>query len=554
MTQAPPAAPMTGGLTEPPLAAAAGGGRWWWPACLPLLLLAGLPSARFLLFAANQDAGWLERITPFLALLMALAVGRGDATRRWLMPGILSLAGWPWVLLFAAVARLPLWWAGEVVAAAEWLPRRALRLLRCPPAPAQPWAGPTRTAVLWGLLLAALAANAAVFLNSREAAIIGIDGQWYLQASESLLARGTFEAKHPLVTDGRPAPSRATRMPGYPLFLAGARLAAGRHQVRLAAALQSLANAAAVLLLVAIGQAVGGPAAGVVAGILFLLYPPLHLGAPRLLTESPAVPLHLLTIYLLLRAYRTGAGRWWAAAGAMAAVVTLIRPNAFLSPFLVALTVAWWARREGRGWRALRGPAVMLGAFLLLMAPWWVRNALLFHRFVPLTTLGGFHAWGGNDPRTFGLHTDHHYREATRVLRQCGGNEVAADREMARWAREALRANLRRPPALARLCRAKLERLVLEPESESLNRWVVLLHRFVLAAALVGALFLWRSARSAILVAFAAPILLVHLATYGMEARYLLPLLPLALVWAGTALAWLGGAGGAPEPAPSRKG
>jgi hypothetical protein len=84
------------------------------------------------------------------------------------------------------------------------------------------------------------------------------------------------------------------------------------------------------------------------------------------------------------------AGRvWWAVlAGGLVGCAALTRGNGFVLVVPVGLLV--WGRgpRFSRG--ALRGPAVVLAAAVLVLVPWTVRNLNLFHSFVPVTTETGY--------------------------------------------------------------------------------------------------------------------------------------------------------------------
>ncbi len=67
-----------------------------------------------------------------------------------------------------------------------------------------------------------------------------------------------------------------------------------------------------------------------------------------------------------------------------------------LPPFLLTAT-AWLA---GASWRrviAIFGAAACL--YGVLMSPWWIRNAAIFHAFVPFATNGAQNLYLGNNPR-----------------------------------------------------------------------------------------------------------------------------------------------------------
>jgi hypothetical protein len=83
-------------------------------------------------------------------------------------------------------------------------------------------------------------------------------------------------------------------------------------------------------------------------------------------------------------------GDWvrWLLPGALFGLLALVRPEYLGVAGLVAVVVF---AREARGdWRhSLLRAAVFLGAFVLILAPWAIRNAVALDRFVPISTGGG---------------------------------------------------------------------------------------------------------------------------------------------------------------------
>ena len=77
-----------------------------------------------------------------------------------------------------------------------------------------------------------------------------------------------------------------------------------------------------------------------------------------------------------------------AAAGALFGALALVRPEYLGVAVLVAAVIF---AREARGdWRlSLIRAAVFLGALLVVIAPWTLRNAVALDRFVPISTGGG---------------------------------------------------------------------------------------------------------------------------------------------------------------------
>lgn len=182
---------------------------------------------------------------------------------------------------------------------------------------------------------------------------------------------------------------RAYFPPLYPVLLAGWWRLFGDAPVA-TLVMTTLTDIGTALALVDIGRRLGRPAAGWLAGLLFFAYPPFALAAAIPQKEA----LTILLITLMLR----GTIIWWTdtsghrrarhglALGALWGLLALTQPGAVLLPVTIALALV-----ALRGWPAtLRLGLWSIPAFLLVMAPWWVRNWLVFGAFVPFTTASGF--------------------------------------------------------------------------------------------------------------------------------------------------------------------
>jgi hypothetical protein len=96
-------------------------------------------------------------------------------------------------------------------------------------------------------------------------------------------------------------------------------------------------------------------------------------------------------------------------AGLLFALAALTKPQGILLPVMFGLLAA------GRP-RSLKLVAVNTGVCVLVMcaalSPWWVRNALVFDAFVPVSNNGGINLFVGNNPRAQGG-----YRSSEKVER-----------------------------------------------------------------------------------------------------------------------------------------
>jgi 4-amino-4-deoxy-L-arabinose transferase-like glycosyltransferase len=221
-------------------------------------------------------------------------------------------------------------------------------------------------------------------------AFCGDESDYYLIAWNLSAGRG-FSQSPP----GQPAEATAYRSPLYPLILAALfRLVGPDPEVGIV-----LNRALAVLLIplaYALGRALHGDRAGLVAAALAAFWPHGYYFAGNLMTELLAAVAATGMMLLLVRlAIRPSVGAA-AAAGAAVALAVLTR-GSFLAPAAMLLP---WLLAEPLRTRAWRVPAAFGGAFAVVMLPWIVRNALLFGAPIAGTTGGGDVFAGAHAPET----------------------------------------------------------------------------------------------------------------------------------------------------------
>ncbi len=103
-------------------------------------------------------------------------------------------------------------------------------------------------------------------------------------------------------------------------------------------------------------------------------------------------------IYLAQDLERSSRLWLWAGFGFLAGLTGLTEPSVFVViPFLLVL--AWWRlARHGKRWLVPGCVACLtMGATL---SPWMIRNAMVFHRFIPMRDSMGLELWLGNNGRS----------------------------------------------------------------------------------------------------------------------------------------------------------
>jgi hypothetical protein len=204
---------------------------------------------------------------------------------------------------------------------------------------------------------------AAAYSITGTAVIEQGDTESYLEPGRNLIFHGIF------ATGGQP---EIDRTPGYPLFAMVSGMAFGN--VLLAVTAQILLSMIALLLVRRIADlAAPGWKIGVRAAWLYAVEPLSILYAVRLMPETLFVVLLLFSIERLLTFQRSARLGHLATSGIVLALATYVRPVSwYLGFFLAAGLVCTAARGDLRS----KAPAVLLLAFLPLLAAWQIRNVV----------------------------------------------------------------------------------------------------------------------------------------------------------------------------------
>jgi 4-amino-4-deoxy-L-arabinose transferase-like glycosyltransferase len=223
----------------------------------------------------------------------------------------------------------------------------------------------------------------------------GLDDEFYFSALPRLLADGHgFVAPFKLYFD-HVTVATAEHPPFYSIVLAAPALVGldSPDAQRLAG---SVFGAVTIVALGLLGRRLAGDRAGLLAAGIGAVYPTLIAADGALMSETlygTLVALSLLAAYRLLDAPSAGRA---VVLGAACALAALTRGEALLLLPLVLIPVVWG--RRGGAWR----PAVVaLVAFAVVLAPWTVRNWIVFDRPVAIATNSGTAVAGANCAETY---------------------------------------------------------------------------------------------------------------------------------------------------------
>ncbi len=391
--------------------------------------------------------------------------------------------------------------------------------------------------ILLGLTLLAFAVRAALLLLAPSCELTGDESSWS--------ALGTPEL-------GRPhrglSPLRVRLIfypPLYPYFIAVLhRLFGGLASVQWAQC------ALGALLVPAVGRAgrlAFAPRIGLLAAAGVALYPDFVWFSVHFWSETLFVVLLWWAFERLLQSDETGSRLAAVAAGVLWGLATLTRElTLYLAPFAV-----WWLVRGrwlGRG-RAPRPPRagvralVFSSALLLTLVPWTLRNALVYHAFIPVSTMGASNLWQGNVHLT---HLEVHAKleeardpvERDRLARKLAWEAIRARQPY--WILEKLdeqmpefwkaRSEILDDLFGRRSCGHLATRTVLVIEAVTVGSYLILLTAFV--AGLARARL---RAGGVLLLALLGAWNLAHVVAYA-TTRFRLPLLPVAFLFGAAAV------------------
>jgi Dolichyl-phosphate-mannose-protein mannosyltransferase len=391
--------------------------------------------------------------------------------------------------------------------------------------------------VRWALAAAALVVRAAYLVLEPRCALTGDEPSWIELGRQ--LARPAI-AFSPLRSDLVFYP------PVYPYFvgalfrLFGSMAAVLWVQVVLGALLVPVVGRAAARAF--------GPRASVLAAAFTAFYPELAWYPAHYWSETVFLLLLWAAIERALDADATSSWRTAAAAGALFGLATLTRE---LALYLVPLVLLWMVRPWAVGATSvgtrivlsrnrLVGAGALLLASVITIAPWTLRNAIVFRAFVPVSTMGGLNLWQGNTTLT--------HLQIYDLLAGIDG-AVAQDRYCRRLARETIAA--RQPgwvfeklaeqmPEFWKAGSEVLDHLVgrdacgpLAPARLVVIELVLVLpYLALLALALVGVARLRFTPPAVLLLVLAAAYNAAHVAAYA-TTRFRLPVLPVLFMLAG---------------------
>jgi hypothetical protein len=197
--------------------------------------------------------------------------------------------------------------------------------------------------------------------------------------------RSFFSSSSPLAD-----PNNLGHPPGYSILLAVTFGVFGASDAAIQF-VQIFADAISVILIFLIVAELLPWSAGVIAGVLAAFSPQLAWNSVLLLPDSICVLPILIAAYLLARAIKQPRLPLFIVAGALIGVSCWLRANAMLLTFFVGAAgyLIGRANRASAGAQPWRFAGAVIVGTLLIVLPLTLRNAIVFHRFIPVSLGAG---------------------------------------------------------------------------------------------------------------------------------------------------------------------
>jgi len=323
--------------------------------------------------------------------------------------------------------------------------------------------------------------------------------------------------------------------PAYPLFLAGAMAVSQSSFLALITPLQMLMDLVTAFVLFWMAVRIGLPRTGILAGCVWLLFPPALVISTWITAETLFTTAFTLGLALFAVSFENSSLTLSLTGGLLMGLATLLRGTPLFLP-LALLPVSLRFHAAGR-W------AVFTAAMAVLIVPWSIRNMVVLDDFIPVATGSGSVLLQGADERFFtGDGKAALYPSTFQAAAEAGVRKPDTDREskLDQWMGQVgvwvqLKRLKERPFSLVSFFAHKLVRVWYGTESGAFRQQAILGFCALLVVP-VALLQLWRwriphGGMIYVLFSVVAYLVLMHVATLP-EARYAFPLFPVLILCA----------------------
>jgi len=279
--------------------------------------------------------------------------------------------------------------------------------------------------VLCLIVLCSLFIKAVLILKYKNLLTLSSDDLNYIKSAVALLRKGIF------VFHNYNEPTVFV-MPLYPLFLAGIFKAFGYGLVGMQAVrlLQAVLSSLTIIFIFLIAKRLFDTKTALFAAFLVGFYLPNIVTVGYMMTETLFTFLLTILIYYSLKFCSGLSVRKSALLGVIWAAITLCRPTIALYPVMLFFYIAVYLRPDF--FKTFKLGSVMLLVFVLIMAPWWVRNYREYGEFIPLAASSG-------NPMLQGTYIDYRQTPENVVYYKLGRNAYETNKTEVEVAKKRIR-------------------------------------------------------------------------------------------------------------------
>ena len=175
-------------------------------------------------------------------------------------------------------------------------------------------------------------------------------------------------------------------MPGMTLILSVFVKLFGQYPILEFQIFQSLLMTFGLYVLFLIGRKIFGSIPSVIGLILMTVYIPNIYVTGIMLTETVFSVLFFLLFLVAIHAIEEKKMKYYIAGGILLGLAVLLRPTILPYP---AVIFCVWLMKKYKVKEMLKFALPVILIVVTLLAPWWIRNAVIFNKFIPLTLASG---------------------------------------------------------------------------------------------------------------------------------------------------------------------
>ena len=230
---------------------------------------------------------------------------------------------------------------------------------------------------------------------------LGGDPSWYYNVATNIARGHGFVADHHTLFDGEPIIRQPTAAwpPAYSYVLAAMWKVVG-ISVTSSKVLNAVLSGLTIPFVYLLARAIFGKPSGWLAAGVFCVFPNAIAWSSVLFPEELFTFVFVVALWILVDPGALRGARWRAplAFGLLAGVATLTRGEGAV---LLPVAVLFWFARDG--WRdSMRPIALAIAGSAVMIMPWTVRNMVVMHAAIPVSTNSGIALRIGHSPQSTG--------------------------------------------------------------------------------------------------------------------------------------------------------